>query len=251
MLVKDLVIRETSSIDAGKDIIDAILMMLSTGERILPVMDESTLVGAISSWSYARVLRDMMERKPESILVSELMDSRPRTFSPLTDVRQVRDKLCEKGVYGVPITSGHEFVGMVRRRDMLGNFKSTLKGRFKVMDVMSLHASTNSIHDTVESVARKIISGDERRVIIMNQDRIEGILTIIDLANILLAEKADLSNMSVRDILVPNRISVKKHDDATKPLELMLEWDVRGVPVMEEKLEGIVRDKDIIQRIRV
>jgi CBS domain-containing protein len=119
------------------------------------------------------------------------------------------------------------------------------------MDVMSLHASTNSIHDTVESVAAKIITGDERKIIIMDENRIEGVITIIDLANILLAEKADLHAMSVRDILTPNMVYVRKQDDATRPAEIMLEWNISGVPVVEERLEGIVRNKDIIQRIRV
>jgi len=250
MLAKDLLVKDVASVDTRKDILDALFAMFTSRQYVLPVFDKSKFVGTVSISNYAKVLRDFMDRKPESIHVSEIMDEKPITVSPTTDISYFVDKLSERGVHGVPVLSGHDLIGMIRREDVLKHFMHLLKGKFKVMDVMSHQVSTGSIHDTVENVAKRLITGDERRIVIMNYKKIEGVLCIKDLANILLAEKADLSTMSVKDILVPNTLTVRKSDDVTKAVEIMLDWQVTGVPVVGEELEGIVKDKDIIQRLR-
>ncbi|MFH1126294.1 MAG: CBS domain-containing protein, partial [Candidatus Altiarchaeota archaeon] len=230
---------------------DALFTMFINQQYTLPVFDEKRFVGTVSISSYAKVLRDFSSRKTESIMVSEIMDEKSTVVLPTNDMKRVLDKLCEKGVYAIAVASGHDFMGIIRRQDLLKKFLPLIKGKFKVMDVMSYHISTNSIHDTVESVAKKIIYGVEKRIIVMNHEKIEGMITIKDLANVLLAEKADLSKMSVMDILTPNTQTVSKHDDAAKAGEIMLEWNTRGVPVVDQHLEGIVRDKDILQRLRL
>jgi len=250
MLAKDLLVKDVASVDTRKDILDALFAMFTSRQYVLPVFDKSKFVGTVSISNYAKVLRDFMHRKPESIYVSEIMDEKPITVSPTTDISYFVDKLSERGVHGVAVLSGHDLIGMIRRGGVLKHFMHLLKGKFKVMDVMSHQVSTGSIHDTVENVAKRLITGDERRIVIMNYKKIEGVLYIKDLANILLAEKADLSTMSVKDILIPNTLTVRKSDDVTKAVEIMLDWQVTGVPVVGEELEGIVKDKDIIQRLR-
>jgi len=250
MLAKDLVLEDVVKIDVQKDILDALFTMFTAHQYILPVFSESKFVGILGMSHYARVLQDL-QRKPESIHISEIMDSKITSVSPTADVKQVMDKLCERGVYGIPVTSGHDFLGIIRRQDLLKNFLHLIKGRFKVMDVMSYHITTSSIHDPIESVVKKAVVGGARRIVILNYDKVEGIITFKDLVNILLAEKVDLSQMSVKDILTPNQLTISKLDDAKKAGDMMLEWDVGGVPVVDKTLEGIVRDKDLIQRIRL
>ncbi|MCX6695760.1 MAG: CBS domain-containing protein [Candidatus Altiarchaeota archaeon] len=224
--------------------------MFSNRRLILPVFSESCFVGTISISSYAKVLREIGTRKPESIHVSEIIDKKLSTVSPNANVLDVMDRICEKGVYGVPVISGHEFIGMITREDVLKKFLHLINGKFKVTDVMSYYVGTISVHDAVEDAIQKIVTGDEKRLVALDYQKVEGVICIKDLANVLLAEKADLSRMSVKDILVPNIVTVSKHDDATKAGEIMLDWWVGGVPVVDGELEGIVKDKDIIQRLR-
>jgi CBS domain-containing protein len=251
MLVKDLEVEDVARIDIDKDIIDALCIMFMNKQRCLPVFNKSVYAGIICIADYVKVLQQLRDRKPESISVNEIMDKFYVTASPNTPVEHVIDRLCEKSIYGVPILSGHEFVGIVRREDVLKHFLNLFKGKFKVMDVMSYNVSTNSIHDTLERLGKKILTGLERRIVIMNYHHVEGTVTIQDLANVLLTDHVDLSTMSVKDILIPNPASVRKSDDAMKAAKLMLEWNVGGIPVIDEDLEGIVRDKDVIQRIHI
>jgi len=252
MLVKDLVVEDVESIDVKKDILDALFTMFSSRQKVLPVFDGKKLVGTVNISNYVKVLRgDFKDRPPESISVKEIMDDKLTIIQPTTEVSYVMDKICEKGFYALPVFSGHEFVGMITREDILKQFMNSLRGKFKVIDVMSYHTSTSSIHDPVENVAKKIISGSEKRIIVMNYDKIEGIITIKEVANILLAEKGELANMSVKDILTPNMPTVSKLDDAAKAAQMMIEWHTGAVPVVDKQLEGIVRNKDIIQRLRL
>ncbi|MDD5111522.1 MAG: CBS domain-containing protein [Candidatus Altiarchaeota archaeon] len=250
MLVKDVLATDAASVDIKKDVLDVLITMLGGRERVVAVLDNQRFAGTVSITSYAKILRDLKDRKPESINIREIMDERPWTVMPNTNVTQVMDKLCEKGVYGVPVMSGHEYLGMVRRKDVLKKYTHLLKGKFRVQDAMSYHVDTNSVHDTVEYLTKKILMGYERRVVVMDDDNIKGTIDILDLANILLAEGTDLSNMSVEEILVPNAVTVSKCDDITQAGQIMMEWKIWGVPVVDKKLIGIARDKDLIQRLR-
>jgi len=249
MLVKDLVVKDEVSVDIKKDVLDALFLMFSNRRRVVPVLDNSRFVGTISIAAYAKILRELSERKPESICVSEVMDAGAATVSPNTELRYVLDMLCNKGVYGVPVISGHEFIAMVKREDILKKFIPLLKGKLTVMDVMSYYVSTNSVHDPLENIANKILSGTERRIVIMDYNTLQGTVDILDLANVLLTEGVDLTAMTVKDILSPNTVTVSKYDDATKAGSIMLEWGIWGVAVVDRELEGIVKDKDILQRI--
>jgi CBS domain-containing protein len=156
MLAKDLVLEDVVKIDAGKDILDALFTMFTTQQYILPVFKDSKFVGVLNISHYAKVLHDLKDKRPGSIHVGDIMDYKTvSSISPTADVKQVMDKLCEKGVYGIPVTSGHEFLGIIRRQDLLKNFLHLIKGRFKVMDVMSYHITTSSIHDPIESVVKR------------------------------------------------------------------------------------------------
>lgn len=236
-------------IDVRKDVLDVLLVMLSSRERVIPIFDGPKFVGVVNVSSYARILRDMKERKPESICVADVMDKKPKTLAPDTNISQIISSICQKGVYGIPVASGHEFIGIIRREDILQKCMHLLKGRFKVQDAMSYHLSTNSVHDPLEKLAKKILMGYDRRLVIMDGDSLKGTVDILDLANVLLSEGVDLYTMSVKDILLPNAVTVSKNDDITKAVKVMFEWKMWGIPVVNERLEGVVRDKDIIQRL--
>ena len=244
-------VRDSVPIDVSKDVIDALTVMFRKKERLLPVMDGSSFVGTVRISDYLDVMRRVKNEEPESIHLGEIVDRKPVTASPNAPIEEVIDRLCEKGVYAMPVVSGHELISMVRREDILRRFLPLLKGKFKVKDVMSYSVSTHSIHEPLESLSERILSGMDRRVVIMDYNKIEGTLTIQDLANVLLADKADLSGMSVKDIMAPNPVTIRKCDDAMKAGELMLEWSRWGIPVADKELEGMVRDKDLVQRIHI
>jgi predicted transcriptional regulator len=251
MLVRDISVKDITSVDVKDDVIDALITLFSSRRRMLPVFDRGQFVGTLCISSYAKVLREMENRRPETILVGELTNRNSVIVSPTTEISYVIERVCEKGCYGVPVISGHKFEGIIGREDILRTFLHLLRGKFKAIDVMSYYVSTSSIHDPIETVTKKIITGDARRIVIMDNKNVEGTVGVKDIANILLAEKADLATLSVRDILVPSKAAVHKNDDAAKIAEIMLEWGVGGVPIVDNGLEGIVRDKDILQRLRL
>jgi len=252
MLAKDLVIEDGVVTTPKTDILDSLYLMLKHRRRILPVLTGSKLVGIVSVASYIPAIQSMDSRKPETILVGEILNEQPFVASPNTEASYVADCLCAKGVYGVPVVSGHEYMGMIRREDVISRFLVLIKGKFKAMDVMSYNVSTCSIHETLEHLVKRISAGIERRVVVMNVDKIEGSITFEDLINVILADKSDISKLSVSDVLVPIQASVKKTDDAAKAAQFMLDWGINAIPVVDGGgLEGIIRDKDILQRIQV
>jgi len=252
MLVKELVTGDFKAIDINKDVLDALFIMLGSRERMLAVLDGQKFAGTIDITSYTKILQNIGDRRPEAIPLSEIVSNKVEPIDPNTHVSRILDKLCGKGVYGVPVISGHEFIGVVRRQDILRHFAPSLEGKFRVQDAMSYHLSTASIHDRLELLAQRILEGYTRKIVIMDCDTVKGTIDTLDLANILLSEGIDLSRMSVQDILLPNAVTISKYEDITKAVQLMFDWRMWGIPVVDKnKLEGIARDKDVIQRIKV
>lgn len=250
ILARDIITKDSVFTTPKTDILDALFLMLKNRRRIIAVLADGRFAGTVSVASYVKVIQSLDVRKPESFLISEIMHESTFIASPNTELNHVVDRLCGKGVYGVPIISGHDYMGIIRREEVLSKFLHLLSGKFKAMDVMSYNVSTCSIHDALETLVKRISSGIERRIIVMNDDKLEGMITFEDMINIILADKSNISNMSVRDVLVPIRVSMRKSDDAGKAAHLMLEWGINAVPVVDGgSLEGIIRDKDILQRI--
>jgi predicted transcriptional regulator len=181
--------------------------------------------------------------------VREIMNERPDAVYANTSVSQVVDLLCGKGIYGVPMMSGHHLLGMIKREEVIDRFLKDIKGRFLASDVMSYNTATCCIYDPVEKLIKRFCSGGDRRVVVMNNNAVAGTVTFQDMINILLADNAEISTLSVSDVLVPLQASISKNDDAARAGELMLEWGVSAIPVVNGGLEGIIRDKDILQRI--
>jgi len=250
MLAKDLLGQDDVFTTPKTDILDALYMMLKYRRRILPVLSNSKFAGLVTVASYVKVIPTLELKKPETILVEEIMQEQPFIAAPNTDAKHVVDSLCGKGVYGVPVVSGYSYQGIIRREEVIAKFLHLLKGRFKSQDVMSFNLGICSIHDTLESLIKRLSSGLERRIVVMNDDKIEGTITFEDMINLILADKSDLSRLSVASVLVPIHATVRRIDDASKAANLMHEWGINAVPVVDDgRLEGIIRDKDILQRI--
>ncbi len=250
MLVKDLTLTNSTYLDVEKDIIDALCVMFRKREKILPVFEDKRYVGTVNITNYIKILKNLGAQEPTKIPVTDIMEYTGKSVSPETDVLYVLDQLCGKGVYGVPVIRGSEYMGLIKRSDILRNFRHKIKGQFKVRDVMSYNVTVKSIHDTLETLSKLILDGLERRFVITDHEKVEGTVTLTALCNILLSDITNLDEILIRDVITMNPITVDHNEDISKVADIMLDWGIGGVPVvMDNGVAGIVRDKDILQKL--
>lgn len=127
-LVRDIMTTELTTLEADAKLLDAALLMRSSGFRHLPVVKDGRLVGLLSDRDVQRASPSMFSnispeeynRLFETTPIEKVMAKEPVSVSPDTTVAEVV-RLMHQHKYGsVPVVEGdQQLVGIVTTTDML------------------------------------------------------------------------------------------------------------------------------------
>jgi acetoin utilization protein AcuB len=127
-LVRDIMTSELTTLEADAKLLDAALLMRSSGFRHLPVVKEGRLVGLLSDRDVQRASPSMFSdispeeynRLFETTPIEKVMTKEPVSVSPDTAVSEVV-RLMHQHKYGsLPVVEGdNQLVGIVTTTDML------------------------------------------------------------------------------------------------------------------------------------
>ena len=114
----------------------------------------------------------------------------------------------------------------------------------KSREVVSID-SNYSVEDTIRLMHSKKISA----VIINDKKKAVGIFTERDVVRCYISKgKKKFSDIPVRDSMTTNLIAAKKDDDISNIMSIMVEKNIRHLPVVEKgKVIGMLSVRDIIQ----
>jgi CBS domain-containing protein len=127
-------------------------------------------------------------------------------------------------------------------------FSSLFEG-VKIKDMMSKHVVTVSGDLTLEEFSDIILKYRHMGYPILEGDKLVGIITFADLANI---EKESWKATKVRDVMSRDILVASPDEDIMEVLEKMISRNVGRVPVVEEgRLVGIVSKTDIVRASQV
>ena len=115
----------------------------------------------------------------------------------------------------------------------------------QVRDIMHTDVKTASPEDTFEHVATILHDNRISSVVVMDGDRLAGIVTERDLVN-LVADGGDPRAVKVSDRMTRELDTVGPRTDIAEAAEHMARLRIRHLPVVEgEKLAGIVSIRDL------
>ena len=115
-----------------------------------------------------------------------------------------------------------------------------------VRDVMTQNPTTLSAETTVVDAASTMKREDIGNVIVLDGDRVAGIVTDRDIAVRVVAENRDPSATQLRQIASADVATVSPSDGVERAVNLMRERAVRRLPVVEDgKPVGIVALGDL------
>lgn len=127
-LVRDIMTSELTTLEADAKLLDAALLMRSSGFRHLPVVKDGRLVGLLSDRDVQRASPSMFSnispeeynRLFETTPIEKVMAKEPVSVSPDTTVAEVV-RLMHQHKYGsIPVVEGdQQLVGIVTTTDML------------------------------------------------------------------------------------------------------------------------------------
>jgi CBS domain-containing protein len=116
----------------------------------------------------------------------------------------------------------------------------------RVADVMTPGVETTTSSEALRDAARTMRKGDFGAMPVVDDGRLVGMLTDRDIVVRAVAEGLDPMSARVGDVASPSPVAVAPDQDLDEAMELMAEYRVRRLPVVDgERLVGVVSQADI------
>lgn len=127
-LVRDFMTSPVDSISCEARLLDAALILRSTGFRHLPIVDGERLVGIITDRDVHRFAPSLLAKITpeeynavfENTPLERVMTRNPLTVTPTTPLREAASILQERKLGCLPVVDNGRLVGILTVTDMLG-----------------------------------------------------------------------------------------------------------------------------------
>lgn len=127
-LVRDFMTSPAKSISREARLLDAALVLRSTGFRHLPIVEGERLVGIITDRDVSRCAPSLLSKITpdeynaifENTPLERVMTRNPLTVAPTTPLREAATILHEKKLGCLPVVEDGRLVGILTVTDMLG-----------------------------------------------------------------------------------------------------------------------------------
>lgn len=172
----------------------------------------------------------------------DLRSERLMSVSVDESVQNVLREMASHDIGGVPVMDGNVIVGMFTERDLV-----RLMAKMQYSGLVDSIMSTNlvTIDENADSLeASKLMTERKvRRLPIMREGKIVGIVTAADIVKGLTqgAEPKPVLQIGTKNPLVVRRL-----DTIMKAVKIMDEKRIGTLPVVEDRLVGIITERDLI-----
>jgi CBS domain-containing protein len=102
-----------------------------------------------------------------------------------------------------------------------------------LQDVMSKNPVTLPGAATIVEAAQRMRDEDIGDVIVLDRQRVFGILTDRDIAVRVVADDRDPVTTTVRDVCTSDLVTLSPNDDVTRAIEIMRQKAIRRIPVVD------------------
>jgi len=264
--------RDVISVPPTHSIIGAVEMMTKCGFRRLPVTDAGTkkLRGIVTSGDVINFMGGgdkykLVQVKHDGNLlaavnenVRTVMTQQVVTLTHDATIRDAVHEIVEKKIGGLPIVDNDGVLeGIVTERDVmrvLGAQESSLN----VEDVMSTSLRVTSPDCPIETVARDMTKCRLRRLPVVSDDVVYGIVTATDLmcyigsrevfSRLTTGNISEVMGLPVRTLIGGNLFTTTPGKSINEAAREMLEKNIGALPVIEDsRLIGLVTEFDLVR----
>ncbi|HEY9205177.1 MAG TPA: CBS domain-containing protein [Candidatus Methanoperedens sp.] len=253
-------------------IIDAVKTMLNNGFRRLPVVDAGTnrLKGIVTSQDIVDFLGGglrhliIKNRFKGNLLaavngnISEIMEENVVSLYEKDSLKEALDIMINQNVGGIPIIDdGLKVKAIITEKDFVFLVANVVTGK-NVSEYMSRNVVTASPDMTVEMAAKSMINNGFRRLPIIRENVLIGIITASDILRFLgsgdmftrlvTGNAREVFDVPIRSLIRRDVIFTSSDMDLGDAAGIMLEKNVGSLPVFEEdELKGIITERDFVR----
>lgn len=189
----------------------------------------------------------------------DIMKCGVTTISKEKSVYDIIKILVEKKITGLPVVDDTGLVGIISEKDVLNLIFEAEFISGCVEDYMTREVITFEEDDNLAEICDCLVENSFRRVPILHQNKLAGIISRADLIK---ANKDKFKPQSViekpikgkkilmaRDIMKCGLITVQRQTPIYEAIEILATRNITGLPVVDEymNLAGIVSEKDILK----
>ncbi len=232
-----------------------VIPVLSEKYRRLPVLDKNGHVrGLLSATDVLRLLSGMGKKRWRTKMLTDLkvrsiMSPHLIEIDKNMNVRDVLDffKKHRKGAYPVVYRKG--LVGVVSEWDIVRQIRE--RTGIKVSDIMVRKPMVAQDKHSITDVARMMSMGGFRRLPVVKNGILVGIVTPRDVLSFLrknrLLNRLQDQKQSITRIMRSDVVTAVPGMDLFEAVRMMVSMKIGGLPVVEDhQLVGIVTERDIV-----
>lgn len=197
--------------------------------------------------------------KNESSKAVDIMRCGVTTIRKEKSVYDAIKILVEKNISGLPVVDDTGLVGIISEKDVLKLMFETEFISGTVADYMTRDIVTFDEQDSLTDICNCLIENHFRRVPIMHNNKLSGIISRADLIkankNRFKPEGATAKStiqkksLLARDIMKCGLITVQRQTPIYEAIEILASRHITGLPVVDDcmNLVGIISEKDMLK----
>lgn len=243
---------------------DALFMMKKNDIKRIVVVNNDIPVGMVTERDIGRFLQnDKTSRMLDQIHLNEIMNRNIFAISKDQDelLVQCAIRMDAFQIGSIVIVDNEKLVGIVTKSDLTKDFSNSFAGAFKVKDYMNTKMITCRNSDSLLFALTMLNRNKIARLVVTDNDgRPVGIVsydTFLRNSRYFESEKQNtrdylLPKDSAKELLVSDLVgnellTVEFNDDLAKAARLMVEYNISGIPVVDENgnLEGVISATDV------
>lgn len=243
---------------------DALSLMQKNNIKRIVIVERGIPIGIVTERDFGNFLesdkttRNLNEIRLKEIMSKNLIMISSELFDLLSQCAIRMDTFQISSV--IIVNENGKLVGLVTKSDIVRNFAINYSRTYKVKDYMSKRVmtcrKTDSLYFGLDVLNKNKIS---RLVVTDNNGKAMGLITYDSFLrhsnyfknpsrNYLLPEGSG-KGMTVGDIIGSELMTVNSEDDLAKAANLMIEYKVSGIPVVDsnDDLKGVISSTDIVK----
>ncbi|HOV51417.1 MAG TPA: CBS domain-containing protein [Methanothrix sp.] len=255
-------------------IMGAIKTMTFYGFSRLPIADAGTrrLIGFVTSVDIVDFLGGglrhnlLREKFGGNIFtainadIREIMSTKLTYASDKSSLNDVLKLMYEKNVGGLPIVDEEARIEAIITEEDFVRFCSSLDTGLLVESFMSPNVVTAPAQTTIEKMTRMIIQKGFRRMPVVQDGVLMGMVTASDIMKylgsgdafekVVTGDIAEVMNQPIKSLIKSSLIVTEKRADLGAAAKRMMDNDIGSLPVLDrESLAGILTERDYVRAL--
>ncbi|ENN95974.1 hypothetical protein J422_05010 [Methanocaldococcus villosus KIN24-T80] len=238
------------------------LPIVYPNNKLVGIITAMDIVDFIGGGSKYNLIREKFNRNFVAAInqpVREIMTKEVITLDENDDIDMAIETFLNKNVGGVPILDkeGH-FLSLITERDVIKALINKIDENETIEDYITRKIIYATPGERLKDVARTMVRNGFRRLPVVSEDKLVGIITATDFIKLLgsnwtfkkmeMGNVREITNVRIEEIMIKDVITANNNDKLKDVAKIMVEKDIGALPVVEDsKLIGIITEKDVIK----